>query len=141
VELVSVAIVSTSSWIWHHASVARKITRVGRLRKAWQRCSVGIVRAVGELVGSQRPGRIYAGRTEELAVSGNVELRVGADGKLVCHCNTSGSHIAAIKISICKLIEHRVHGDVLVLQTGSRSLREWRALVLGVMVGALSVHV
>lgn len=144
VELVSVGVVSTSSWVGRHASVARKITRVGRLRKVWQGCSVGIVRAVGELVRSQRLRRIYAGRTEELAVGGNEELRVSADGMFVCHCNTSGSHIAAIKINSCKLIEHRVHGDVLVLQTGSRSSREWRALVLGVMVGAilrLGVHV
>ena len=140
----SVRVVTTSSRIWHHGRVARKIARIGRLRKVGQGCSVGIVRVVGKLSWSQRLSRIHAGSAEELAISGNVELRIGANWKLVCHGRTSRCHAAGER-DTCKLIEHGVHGDVLVLQTGSRSLLECGALTLGVIVCAilrlLGVHV
>ena len=92
----------------------------------------------------QRLSRIHAGRAEELTISGNIELRVGTDWKLISHGRTGGSHVAGTKRDTSKLIKHGIHDDVLILRAGGRALQECRAFALGVMVGAilgLVVHV
>lgn len=133
----SVSVVTTSSWsVRHHGGVARHVTRVASLRKVGHGGGVGIIRGVGQLSRSQRLGRIHAGSTEELAISGNVKLRVG--GELVRH-GRSGSQVGSRETG--ELVEHDVHG--IALSSRSRNLSKG-ALALGLMVSAvwrLSVHV
>ena len=101
--IYSLRVVTTGSWsVWHHGRIAWKVARVGSLRKVRHGGGVGIVRAVGDLSWRQRLGRIHGRRTEKLTISSNVELRIGADRKLVGHGPTAGNHAATSKRNTSK---------------------------------------